>query len=52
MCHKWEMEYLMRHAEELRQRMQKDEQARSKPRPAAPAAAPEKQPKELEPVPV
>ncbi|MGH8704896.1 MAG: hypothetical protein ACREUO_05695 [Burkholderiales bacterium] len=51
MCFEYEWEYHLRRAEEARKAMQKAEEALKKPKPAAPAAAPEADVKEHEPVP-
>jgi hypothetical protein len=52
MCFDYEWEYMQRRAEEARKLAKQLEDERKKPKPAAPAAAPEGKPQDAEPVPV
>ena len=52
MCLEYEWEYMKMRAEEARKLAQKLEDERRKPKPAAPASAPEAKPQDAEPVPV
>lgn len=51
MCYEYELEYQLRRAEEARKELKKAEE-RNKPKPAAPAEAPQPGVEEGEPVPV
>lgn len=51
MCHDYEWEYHRMLAEDVRRRAQKYAQELKKPKPVAPAAAPEEKPQDLEPAP-
>ena len=53
MCLEYEWEYMQLRAEEARRLAQKiEDDLRKKPKPAAPAQAPEDKPQDAEPVPV
>jgi hypothetical protein len=51
MCLEYEWEYHRKIAEEIRERMKQRDAELAKPKPAAPAAAPQGRPKDVEPVP-
>jgi hypothetical protein len=44
MCYDYELEYLVRRAEEARKEVKKTEQQRENPKPAAPVEVPEEKP--------
>ena len=52
MCQEYEWEYMKIRAEEARKFAKKLEEDLRKPKPAAPASAPEPKPQQTEPVPV
>ena len=52
MCYDYEFDYLARRAEEARRELKKAEEQRVKPKPAAPAEAPQPGGGQEEPVPV
>ena len=52
MCHEYDLQYMLYTAEEARKAMRKAEQDLKKPKPAAPGAAAQTPPRELEPLPV
>jgi len=52
MCLEYEWEYMQIRAEEARKLAKKIEDDLKKPKPAAPASAPEAKPQDAEPVPV
>ena len=50
MCFEYEWEYQLKRAEEARKEMQRIEEQRNKPKPAAPASVPGKDIKQEDPV--